>query len=165
MLSGLEAIHRNSIQGTAHEMLTLGRSTWEATYSAILRDDITDAEHEAMTRHLHLEADAAWKEMHLVMYNHQLKYDRQLATFLKETETTLSNTRDQVWTAVCALAESKGMTFNDCPSLALPVLHLPLQIPVDVSFQTLNKVGFPPLRKEVRASQTLTKVLGRVTRQ
>ena len=36
VLSGLEAIHHNSIQGMAHETLTLGRSTWEATYMAIL---------------------------------------------------------------------------------------------------------------------------------
>ena len=94
VLSGLEAIHHISIQGTAHETLTLGHSTQEAAYSAILQEDITEAEHEATTRRLHSKADAAWREMHEVMYNHQLKYDQQLATFLKETETTLSNMRD-----------------------------------------------------------------------
>ena len=36
MLSGLEAIHRNSIEGMAHETLTLQRSTHETTYTAIL---------------------------------------------------------------------------------------------------------------------------------
>ena len=36
VLSGLEAKHHNSIQGTAHETLTLGHSAWEAAYSAIL---------------------------------------------------------------------------------------------------------------------------------
>ena len=76
VLSGLEAIHCNSIQGTAHETLTLGHSTQEAAYSAILWDDITEAEREATTCHLCSEADATWKEMHKVMYNHQLKYDR-----------------------------------------------------------------------------------------
>ena len=76
VLSGLEAIHCNSIQGTAHETLTLGHSTQEAAYSAILWDNIMEAEHEAMTRHLRSKADATWKEMHEVMYNHQLKYDR-----------------------------------------------------------------------------------------
>ena len=76
MLSGLEAMHHNSIQGTAHETLTLGHSAQEATYSAILRDGISEAEHEAMTRCLCSEADATWKEMHEVMYNHQLDYDR-----------------------------------------------------------------------------------------
>ena len=75
VLSGLEAIHHNSIQGTAHEMLTLGHSTQEAAYSAILRDDIMEAECEAVTHRLHSEADAAWKEMYEVMYNHQLKYN------------------------------------------------------------------------------------------
>ena len=76
MLLGLEAIHCNSIQGTAHETLTLGHSAWEAAYLAILRDDITEAEHEAMTCCLRSEADAAWKTMHEVMYNHQLDYDQ-----------------------------------------------------------------------------------------
>ena len=182
VLSGLEAIHHISIQGTVHETLTLGRSTWEATYSAILWDDITEAEHEATTRCLCSKADAAWKEMHEVMYNHQLEYDRRLAAFLKETETTLSNMRDQVWTTVCALTENEGITFNNYLSLTLPVLHLLPQIPVDVLFQMQipliiaycpessvyrrwcsEQSGVSPLHKGVRASPTLTKVLGKVT--
>ena len=36
VLSGLEAIHHNSIQGMAHEMLTMGHSAQEAAYAAIL---------------------------------------------------------------------------------------------------------------------------------
>ena len=75
MLSGLEAIHHNSIQGMAHETLTLGHSACEATYMAILWDDIMEAEHEAMMRCLHSEGDAAWKKMHEVMYSHQLEYN------------------------------------------------------------------------------------------
>ena len=75
VLLGLEAIHRNSIQGTSHETLTLGCSAREAAYSAILQDDITGAEHEATTCCLCSKADATWKEMHEVMYNHQLEYD------------------------------------------------------------------------------------------
>ena len=58
VLSGLEAIHCNSVQGMVHEMLTLGHSAWEAAYTAILLDDITEAEREAMTCHLCSEADA-----------------------------------------------------------------------------------------------------------
>ena len=34
-----------------------------------------EVECEAMTHHLHSEADATWKKMHEVMYNHQLEYD------------------------------------------------------------------------------------------
>ena len=184
VLSGLEAIHCNSIQGTEHEMLTLGHSAWEAAYSAILWDDIMEAECEAMTHHLRSKADVAWKEMYKVMYNHQLEYDWRLATFLKEMETTLSNMRDQVWATVCALTENEGITFDDCLSLTLYVLHLLLQISVDVSFQTQiplliaycpessiyrrwhpKRGGVSLLHKEVRASQTLTKVLGRVACQ
>ena len=184
VLSGLEAIQRNSIQGTAHEMLTLGHSTQDATYTAILWDSITEAEHEATTCYLHSKANAAWKKMHEVMYNHQLEYDRWLAAFLKEAEMTLTNMRDQIWTTVHAIIESEGMTFKDCLSLMLCVLHLLLQIPVDISFQMQipltitycpessvyrrwhSKRGrVSPLCKEVRASQTLTKVLGGITHQ
>ena len=114
LLSGLEAIHCNSIQGTVYETLTLGHSAQEAAYIAILQDDITEAECEATTRRLHSEADATWKKMHEVMYNHQLEYDWQLTDFLKEAETMLANMRDQIWTAVHALVESEGMTFKDC---------------------------------------------------
>ena len=118
------------------------------------------------------------------MYNHQLEYDWRLAAFLKEMETTLSNMRDQVWATVHTLTENEGITFNKCLSLTLQVLQLLLQIPVDVSFQTQipliiayclessiyrrwcpKQGGVSPLRKEVRASQTLTKVLGGVTHQ
>ena len=184
VLSGLEAIHRNSVQGTVHETLTLRHSAWEATYLAILWDNITEAECEATTRCLCSKADATWKKMHEVMYNHILEYDKQLAAFLKETETTLSNMRDQVWTTVCALAENKGITFNDCLSLMLHLLHLLPQIPVDVTFQMQipliiaycpessiyrrwhsEQGRVSPLHKEVRASRTLTKVLGGVTHQ
>ena len=92
--------------------------------------------------------------------------------------------RDQVWTAVHAFAENEGITFNDCLSLTLPVLHLLPQIPVDVSFQTQipliiaycpessvyrrwcsEQGGVSPLHKEVRASRTQIKVLGGVTCQ
>ena len=76
MLSGLEAMYCNSIQGTVHETLTLGHSAQEAAYLAILWDDITETERKAMTCHLCSEADATWKEIHKVMYNHQLDYDR-----------------------------------------------------------------------------------------
>ena len=92
--------------------------------------------------------------------------------------------RDQVWATVCTLTENEGITFNDCLSLALQVLNLLLQVPVDILFQAQipftiayypelsiyrrwhpKQGGFSPLCKEVRASQTLTKVLGRVTHQ
>ena len=136
VLSGLEAMHCNSIQGMAHKTLTLGHSAQEATYSAILWDKVTEAECEAMTHHLYSEADAVWKEMHEVMYNHQLDYDQRLSTFLKEMKTTLNDMRDQVWVAIYILAENEGIMFNNCLGLTLQVLNLLLQISVDVSFQT-----------------------------
>ena len=184
VLSGLEAIHRNSVQGTEHELLTLGHSAREAAYAAILWDDITEAECEAMTRHLHSEADATWKKIHEVIYNHQLEYDRWLTDFLKEAEMMLANMRDQIWTTVHALVGSEGVTFEDCLNLTLCILLLLLQIPLDILYQMQipftitycleslvyrrwhSKQGsVSPLCKEVRASQILTKVLGGVHRQ
>ena len=129
-------MHYNSIQGTVHETLTLGHSAWEATYSAILWDRVSEAKCEATTHRLHSEANTAWKEMHEVMYNHQLQYDQQLATFRKDTETALNNMRGEVWVAVYTLAENEGITFNACLGLMLQVLNLLPQIPIDISFQT-----------------------------
>ena len=86
-------MHHNSIQGMVHETLTLGCSAREATYLAILQDGVSEAEHKAMTCRLCSEADAAWKEMHEVMYNHQLQYEWQLSTFLTDMEMTLNNMR------------------------------------------------------------------------
>ena len=70
VLLGLEAMHCNLIQGTAHETLMLRHSAWETAYSAILQDRVSEDEREIMTHHLCLEADASWKAMHEVMYNH-----------------------------------------------------------------------------------------------
>ena len=136
VLSGLEAMHHNSIQGMAHETLTLGHSAQEAAYSAILQDRVSKAKHEATTYHLHSEADASWKEMHEVMYNHQLLYDKQLATFLTDAKNALNDMQGEVWATFHALAENEGITFNAWLGLTLQVLNLLLQIPIDISFQT-----------------------------
>ena len=129
-------MHHNSIQGMAHDTLTLRCSAWEATYSAILRDEVSEAECEATTCCLHSEADATWKEMHEVIYNHQLHYDRQLSTLLTDMEMTLNNMRDEIWAAIHTFTENEGITFDACLGLALQVLNLLLQIPVDILFQT-----------------------------
>ena len=57
VLSGLEAMHRNSIQGTVHKTLTLGHLAREAAYSPILWDKVSEAECKATTHCLHSEAD------------------------------------------------------------------------------------------------------------
>ena len=94
----------------------------------------------------------------------------------------LAYMRDQIWTAIHALTESEGVTFEDCLNLTLCILLLLPQIPMDISYKTQipltitycpessiyrrwhSKQGrVSPLCKEVRASQTLSKVLGRVT--
>ena len=58
------------------------------------------------------------------MYNHQLQYDQQLATFLMEAETALSDMRGEVWAAVCTLVENEGITFDACLGIMLQVLNL-----------------------------------------
>ena len=122
--------------------------------------------------------------MHEVMYNHQLQYDQQLTTFLTDTEMALNNMQGKVWALVRALVENEGITFNACLGLTLQVLNLLLQIPIDISFQTQipltiayclrfsiyrrwhpEQGSVSPLCKEVRASHTLSKVLGGVTHQ
>ena len=121
--------------------------------------------------------------MHEVMYNHQLYCDQQLSTFLTDIEMTL-NMRGEIWAAISALAENQGIIFDACLGLTLQVLNLLPQIPVDILFQTQipltiaycpessiyrrwhpEQGGVSPLCKEVRASCTLSKVLGRVTHQ
>ena len=160
------------------------RSAQEATYSAILWDKVSKAEHEATTHCLRSEADTAWKEMHEVMYNHQLQYDQQLSTFLTDMEMTLNKMRGEIWAAICTLAENEDITFDTCLGLTLQVLNLLPHIPVDISFQTQiyltitycpessiyrrwrpEQGSVSPLHKEVRASHTLSKVLGGVTHQ
>ena len=135
-----------------------------------------------MTCCLCSEADVAWKEMHEVMYNHQLQYDGQLATFLVDAE--MSDMRGKVWDAICALVENEGITFDACLGLALQVLNLLPQIHIDISFhmQIPLTIAYCPessfyrrwcqeqgnvssLRKEIWAFHTLSKVLGGVTHQ
>ena len=118
--------------------------------------------------------------MYEVMYNHQLHYDWWLSTFLMDVETTFNNMRDKVWATIHALAENEGVGLNTCLGLTLQVLSLLLQIPMDILFQTqiayclestVDRRWHPeqsrvsPLHKEVRASHTLSKILGRITCQ
>ena len=74
--------------------------------------------------------------MHEVMYNHQLQYDQQFATFFTDAKTALNDMRGEVWAAVCALVENEGIMFNACLGLTLQVLNLLPQIPLDILFQT-----------------------------
>ena len=164
-----------------HETLTLGCLARKATYFAIIWDRVPDDEYKATTCHLCSEADVTWKEMHEVMYNHQLHYDEQLTTFLVDAKMTLSNMQGEVWDAIRTLAESEGIIFNACLGLTLQVLTLLLQIPINISFHTQipltiaycpessiyrkwlsEQGGISPLQKEIRASHTLSKVLGSV---
>ena len=126
----------------------------------------------------------AWKEMHEVMYNHQLQYDGQLAMFLTDAKKALNNMRGEVWDTIHTLTESESIMYNACLCLALQVLNLLLQIPIDISFHMKipltitycpestiyrkwhpEQGGISSLCKEIRASCILSKVLGGVTRQ
>ena len=167
-----------------HEMLTTGCSAWEAAYVAITQDRVPDDECEATTCCLCSEADVAWKEMHEVMYNHQLQYDGQLATFLADAEKALNDMHAEVWDAIHTLVESESITYDACLGLVLQVLNLLPQIPIDILFHmpipltiasclesSIYRKWHPkqgsvlPLCKEIRASHILSKVLGRVTHQ
>ena len=136
VLSGLEAMHHNSIQGTVYETLTLGCSAQEAAHFAIIQERVPDDECKATIHCLCSEADAAWKEMHEVMYNHQLQYDDQLANFFADAKKALSDMRGKAWDAICTLVENESITFNACLGLALQVLNLFPQIPIDILFHS-----------------------------
>ena len=184
VLSSLEAIHHNSIRGTVHETLTMGHSAQEATYVDVIWDKVPDDKPKATTRCLHLVANVAWKEMHGVMYNHQLHHDKHLATFLMDGQMTLNDMHGEVWDAIHTLAENESIMYDACLGLTLQVLNLLPQIPIDISFHTQipltityspessiykkwhpKQGGVFPLCKEIRASYTLSKVLGGVTCQ
>ena len=136
------------------------------------------------THHLCSEANVAWKEMHEVVYNHQLQYDGQLATFLADAEKALNDMCGEVWDTVCALVESESIMYDAFLGLTLQVLNLLPQIPIDISFlmqipltivycleSSIYRKWHPkqgsvsPLHKEIRASRILSKVLSRVTHQ
>ena len=118
------------------------------------------------------------------VYNHQLHYDGQLAKFLADAKMALNNMCGKVWDTIHTLAESESIMYNACLGITLQVLNLLLQIPIDISFHMQiplttthcpessiyrkwcpKKGGISPLRKEIRASHTLSKVLGGVTHQ
>ena len=103
---------------------------------------------------------------------------------MMEAEMALNDMQGKVWATVHALAENEGITFNACLCITLQVLNLLPQIPTDILFQTqipltitycpessiyrrwhLKQGGVSPLHKEIRASCTLSKVLGGVTHQ
>ena len=119
--------------------------------------------------------------MHEVMYNHQIQYDRQLATFLADTEKALNDMRGEVWDTTRALAKSESITYNAYLGLALQVLNLLLQIPIDILFHTQipltiayclessiyrkwcpKQGSILALCKEIKASHISSKVLGKV---
>ena len=123
------------------------------------------------THRLHSEADVTWKEIHEVMHNHQFHYGRQLATFLADAKMALSDMQGEVWDAIRALVGNEGIMFNVCLGLALQVLNLLPQIPIDILFHTQipltiaycpessfyrkwcpEQGGISPLCKEIRAS-------------
>ena len=70
------------------------------------------------------------------MYNHQLHYDEQLATFLMDAKMALYDRWGEVWDTIHALAESEGIMFDACLGLTLQLLNLLPQIPIDISFHT-----------------------------
>ena len=122
-----------------------------------------------------------WKEMHEVMYNHQLYYNGQLAIFFTDAKMALNDMCGKVWDTICALAESESVMYDACLGLTLQVLNLlpqipsfHMQIPLTIAYCLESSIyrkwhpkqgGILPLHKEIRASHILSKVLGGVTQQ
>ena len=80
------------------------------------------------------EVDKAWENTNNVVFDHQLRYDVQLAGFITSTKTILQEKWDEVWECVQSLTEVAGIPQDICLHLALQVLELLPTIPMDLSF-------------------------------
>ena len=72
-----------------------------------------------------------------MVFDHQLRYDSELASFINSTEKTLQAKGDEVWECMQSLTNAAGMLQDTCLCLALQVLELLPTIPLDISFHTL----------------------------
>ena len=137
-LSGLEAVHRTTVQATAHETINVGCMAHSTTFG-IATATQTDEECESSIHSLHTKANQAWKDTNEVIFSHLLKYDTQLVAFISTAEGTLQAKRDEIWRHVHSLADTANIPHRICLPLALQTLDQLPAIPWDLSYH----VGIP----------------------
>ena len=69
-----------------------------------------------------------------MVFQHQLRYNSQLASFITSAEGMLQAKQDKVWVCMESLVDSSRMPRDTCLCLALQVLKLLPMIPLDISF-------------------------------
>ena len=83
----------------------------------LLSANASDKKCERILQKLHKEANQAWKDITHVVFDHQLRYDSQLASFINSVEKTLQAKWDKVWEHM--LSNMAGMPQDTCLCLAL----------------------------------------------
>ena len=135
-LSGLEVMYHTAAQATTHKTINTGSVGRGAAYSVLMNGGNSDKKHEETLQTLCEEADKAWEDTNNVVFNHQLRYDTQLVSFIASAKKTLQEKIDEVWEHVQSLLYVAGIPQDVCLCLALQVLELLPTIPIDLSFCT-----------------------------
>ena len=133
-LSGLETMSCVVAQATAHETINRGCMEKGTAYNILMSANAPDKKLEKTLRKLHREANQAWKDTNNVVYEHQLRYDLQLAGFIMSTKEMLQAKWDEVWECMQNFVDMEGMPQVTCLCLALQVLKLLPNILLDISF-------------------------------
>ena len=134
MLSRLEAMHHTMAQATAHETINRGHVERSMACNVLLSANASNKKCKRTLRKLCKEADQAWEDTNHVVFDHQLRYDLQLASFINSAKKTLQAKWDEVWECMQSLTDAVGIPQDACLHLTLQVLKLLPTIPLDISF-------------------------------
>ena len=134
ILSRLEAMHHTMTQATAHETINWRWVERSAAYNVLLSANASNKKCERTLQKLHKEAAQAWKDTNHVVFDQQLRYDLELASFINSAEKMLHAKLDEVWECMQNQTNVIGMPQDTCLCLTLQVLELLPTIPLDISF-------------------------------
>ena len=127
-------MHHTVAQATAHETSNRRHAERSMAYNILLSANTLDKKCERTLQKLHKEAEQAWKDTNNMVFEHQLRYNSQLAGFITSTKGTLQAKWDEVWECMHSLTDTAGMPQDTCLCLTLQVLELLPIIPMDISF-------------------------------
>ena len=127
-------MHPTIAQATAHETINRGHMERGVAYNILMSANTPNKKHEKTLDKLHREADQAWKDTNNVVFDHQLRYNSQLAGFITSTNGTLQAKQDEVWEHMQSPVNTSGMPQEICLCFPLQVLELLPIIPLDISF-------------------------------
>ena len=96
-ISSLKAKHQAATQATAYKIINMGQMAHNMAFSPPSGADVDAVVLEETRKHICTKADKAWKDTHDLVYNHQLRYDGQLAAFIGDAERTLQEKWGKIW--------------------------------------------------------------------